>query len=342
MKVRLARPDDFQKIEEYVTNVSSSSLYHRVQWLDVVERSFGHTCYYLLSEKDEGITGVLPLVHLKSRIFGNMLVSMPYFNYGGVCAEEERIENNLIEKAIEIATTVGAGHLELRQERRLNNGLAVKSSKVSMRLNLPENPEELWKSFPSKLRSQVKIPQKAGMVARVGGLEEIDSFYDVFSINMRALGTPVLPKTFFKNILEIFPGSTCICTVYLENNPVASGFLAGFKGMLEIPWASSIRKYNRSSPNMLLYWTCLKFGCENGYRVFDFGRSTAGESTFRFKEQWGASPHPLYWHYWTRKDQPVPDISPHNPKYQLAINLWKKLPLPVTRCLGPLIVKNIP
>jgi len=342
MKVRLARPDDFQKIEEFVTNASSSSLYHRAQWLDVVERSFGHTCYYLISEKDEGITGVLPLVHLKSRIFGNMLVSMPYFNYGGVCADEERTENHLIEKAIEIATTVGAGHVELRQERRLNNGLAVKSSKVSMRLDLPEDPEELWKKFPSKLRSQVKIPQKAGMIVRMGGFEEIDSFYEVFTINMRALGTPVLPKSFFKNILEIFPGSTCICTVYLENIPVASGFLAGFKGRLEIPWASSLRKYNRSSPNMLLYWTCLKFGCEKGYRVFDFGRSTPMESTFRFKEQWGASPHPLYWHYWMRKDQPVPDISPHNPKYQLAINLWKKLPLPVTRYLGPLIVKNIP
>jgi FemAB-related protein (PEP-CTERM system-associated) len=342
MKVRLAKPDDYPEIEEFITNASSSSLYHRVQWVDVVERSFGHPCYYLLSEKDEAITGVLPLVHLKSRIFGNMLVSMPYFNYGGVCAEEEWIENNLIDKAIEIAKSVGAGHLELRQERRLNNGLAVKYSKVSMRLDLPTNPEELWKSFPSKLRSQVKIPQKAGMIVRMGGLEEIDGFYEVFTINMRALGTPVLPKAFFKNILEIFPGSTRICTVYLENVPVASGFLAGFKGMLEIPWASSIRKYNRSSPNMLLYWTCLKFGCENGYRVFDFGRSTAGESTFRFKEQWGASPHPLYWHYWTRKDLPVPDISPHNPKYQLAINLWKKLPLPVTRYLGPLIVKNIP
>jgi len=342
MKARLASPDDFKRIEGFVANASTSSLYHRVQWLEVVERSFGHTCYYLISENDEGITGVLPLVHLKSRFFGNMLVSMPYFNYGGVCAEDERNENCLIEKAIEIAKSEKAGHIELRQERRLNNGLAVKSSKVSMRLDLPEDPEELWKRFPSKLRSQVRIPQKAGMIVRMGGFEEIDSFFEVFSINMRALGTPVLPKSFFRHILESFPGSTRICTVYLEKIPVASGFLAGFKGRLEIPWASSLRSFNRSSPNMLLYWTCLKFGCENGYRVFDFGRSTPGESTFRFKEQWGASPHPLYWHYWMRKDQPVPDISPHNPKYRLAISLWKKIPLPVTRYLGPLIVKNIP
>jgi hypothetical protein len=123
---------------------------------------------------------------------------------------------------------------------------------------------------------------------------------------------------------------------------VASGFLVGFKGKLEIPWASSIRKYNRLGPNMLLYWSCLEFACDLGFQVFDFGRSTAGESTYRFKEQWGAIPYPMYWHYWLAEEGALPEINPGNPKYRLAIELWKKLPVPLTILLGPRLVRNIP
>ena len=180
------------------------------------------------------------------------------------------------------------------------------------------------------------------MVARIGRLEELDNFYAVFSRNMRYLGTPVYPKHFFRNILEGFPEKTWICSVSMGNTPVAAGFLAGFKDRLEIPWASSLRDYNRMSPNMLLYWSCLKFACEKGFTTFDFGRSTKEESTYKFKEQWGATPSPMVWSYWVRDGAKVPDITPRNRKYHLAIGIWKKLPLPVTRMLGPRIIKNIP
>jgi len=159
---------------------------------------------------------------------------------------------------------------------------------------------------------------------------------------MRDLGSPVLPKSFFRHILAKFPESTWIVTVVRGGKPVASGFLAGFKNRIEIPWASSLRTYNQLGTNMLLYWSCLSFACERGFTVFDFGRSTRGGGTYRFKEQWGAKPLPLYWHYWVRPGIPVPDITNKNPKYRLAIDLWKRLPLPVTRVLGPRIVKNIP
>jgi FemAB-related protein (PEP-CTERM system-associated) len=180
------------------------------------------------------------------------------------------------------------------------------------------------------------------MTCRIGRLEELEGFYSVFSVNMRYLGTPVYPKLFFNNILEEFPENTWICSVYMGNTPVASGFLAGFKNRMEIPWASSLRSHNRFSPNMLLYWSCLKFACEQGYKTFDFGRSTAGESTYKFKEQWGATPSPMIWSYWVREEGNIPDLTPRNPKYRLAIGIWKRLPLPVTQILGPRIIRNIP
>jgi FemAB-related protein (PEP-CTERM system-associated) len=212
-----------------------------------------------------------------------------------------------------------------------------------MRLNLYHKSSDLWNNFSSKLRSQIKRPIKEGMYSRIGRQEELDSFYTVFSINMRDLGTPVYAKKFFNHILRTFPESSWICTVYQRDGiPVASGFLVGFKHILEIPWASSLRDYNSLSPNMLLYWSVLKFAVESGYRIFDFGRSTPGGGAYRFKEQWGGKPVQLYWHYWLRNGRQLPELNPRNPKYSIAIALWKKLPLTIAEIIGPSIVRNIP
>ncbi|MBE0568167.1 MAG: FemAB family PEP-CTERM system-associated protein [Deltaproteobacteria bacterium] len=343
MTVRLAGMQDVPRIDRFVRGSDSSNFYHDYRWGKVAENCFGHRYYVLVSEDPGGeIDGLFPFVHFRSMAFGNFMVSMPYYNYGGVCANDDDATRRLIGEAVRMAKELKARHIEFRQERSLNNGFIEKTHKVSMRLKLPVLADDLWKSFPSKLRSQVKVPQKAGLTCRFGRVEELDAFYEVFSRNMRDLGTPVYPKRFFRTILGEFPENTWIGSVYKEDVPVASGFLAGFKTRLEIPWASSLRGYNRFSPNMLLYWSCLKFGCENGYATFDFGRSTEGESTYRFKEQWGAVPSPMIWSYWVREGCEVPELTPRNPKFQLAIEIWKRLPLPVTNALGPRIIGNIP
>jgi FemAB-related protein (PEP-CTERM system-associated) len=159
---------------------------------------------------------------------------------------------------------------------------------------------------------------------------------------MRDLGTPVYPESFFSKILERFPDSTWITTVYRDSEPVASGFLAGFREMMEIPWASSVKKYNSSSPNMLLYWKALEFSIAQGFKCFDFGRSSAESGTFRFKKQWGAEPHQLYWRYWLKNGAGLPEINPDNPKFKTFIGIWQKLPVWLTRVIGPSIVKNLP
>jgi len=344
MNIRLFREEDKERWDAYVMKSDLSACYHLSGWKTVMEKSFGHKTYYLLAEdaKNE-IKGILPLVHLRSILFGNFVVSLPYFNYGGICADNEVAFDQLLKESANIATKANAEHIELRHTQDIRNGLPVKMSKVSMRLALPGDPQELWKSFPSKLRSQIRKASKEDMYAKVGREEEIESFYQIFSINMRDLGTPVYPKVFFRNILEAFSESSYICTVYTKGGqPAASGFLVGFKEGMEIPWASSLRNYNQHSPNMLLYWSVLKFACENGYRYFDFGRSTHSEGTYKFKEQWGAKPVQLYWHYWMRNGGPLPELNPRNPKYQLAIKLWQKLPVSVTKIIGPKIVKNLP
>ena len=333
---------DLQSWETFAQSAPNASLYHLHGWKDVIERTFGHPTFYLSAIESDRVRGVLPLTQLKSRIFGNLLVSLPYFNYGGICADSEAVREALFQKAIDLARQQGVESIELRHEDQWRQGLPTKTHKVSMRLELPASAEDLWKALGAKLRNQVQKPRKAGVSVTLGREDQLDSFYEVFAANMRDLGTPVYPKTFFRNILQRFPEQTWIATAYLNETAVASGFLAGFKERLEIPWASSLRAYNNMGPNMLLYWSCLEFAIERGYRVFDFGRSTPGEGTFRFKEQWGAKPHPLYWHYWVPEGAEVPEVNPKNPKYRAAIALWQKLPLAVTRQLGPRIVKYIP
>lgn len=341
--VILAEEPQRKEWDAFVSSQPEAACYHLYGWRDVVQKSFGHRTWYLACLMNGQMEGVLPLVQLKSRLFGNFMVSMPYFTYGGIAAKDAGATPALVEKAAEIARREGCGHIELRHQSAECSGLAAKASKVSMRLALPSGPDELWKSFPSKLRSQIRRPEKEGMYAAIGGEEALDDFYSVFSVNMRDLGTPVYSRRFFRNILDAFPDKTRICTVYTKDKiPVSSGFLLGHNGMLEIPWASSLKSFNRFSPNTLMYCAVLKYACESGYRTFDFGRSTPGEGTYKFKEQWGAGPVQLYWHYWLRDSRELPELNPANPKYRLAIELWKRLPINLTRLIGPAIVKNLP
>jgi len=344
MTVRLYMPEDRDRWDNFVFRARDANCYHQIGWKEVIEKSFGHSTYYLLSEdSSRTIDGILPLVQLKSLLFGNFMVSLPYFNYGGVCAEKIEIREQLLNRAIQIARDKGAKHLEMRHTLHIDCRLPVRTTKVAMRLSLPEDPNDLWESFPSKLRTQVQRPEKEGISARVGRETELDNFYYVFSSNMRDLGTPVYSKDFFRNILCAFPSSTWICTVCSKDNqPLASGFLVGFKGNMEIPWASSLRNYNRYSPNMLLYWSALKLASEKGYNIFDFGRSTPGEGTYKFKEQWGAKPLQLCWHYWLNNGSDLPELNVKNPKYRVAINIWKRLPVSITKLIGPSLVRNIP
>ncbi|GAK60761.1 hypothetical protein U27_00659 [Candidatus Vecturithrix granuli] len=328
--------------DAYVQKASPFAVYHLTAWKRVIENTFGHPVFYLYASHNDDIIGVFPLVFLKSVLFGKFLVSLPYFNYGGILADDDAIRRKLLEEAISIARREGAAHIEMRHLHNYPFDLPTKTSKVLMVLDLPATTEELWNSFKSKLRSQIRRPEKEEFTVRIGHLDEVNNFYQVFAHKMRELGTPVYTKKLFINILQEFPEAVRICTVSDGAKPIASGLILGFQHMLQIPWAATLRAYDRFSVNMMLYWNILKFACEHGYTQFDFGRSTQDEGTYKFKQQWGSEPVPCYWQYWLAYSGDPPEINPDNPKYRLAINVWQRLPLAVTNFLGPHIVKYIP
>jgi serine/alanine adding enzyme len=312
------------------------------------------------------VLGILPFVHIEHWLFGNSLVSMPFCDAGGVLATGESVERMLVEHGLRIADALGVPVVELRQYQPLacmdDQGFCGEASprgqrevravpgwrvsttagnKVRMLLALPESPDALMQSFKAKLRSQIRKPIKDGLTVKVGGVELLDDFYDVFAANMRDLGSPVHSKRFIRQILLGFPERASIFVVYGKSVPMACSLTLGFKGMLSNPWASSLKRYSQSAPNMLLYWAMLEYACRQGYRTFDFGRSTVDEGTYRFKEQWGAKPAPLYWYKFSRNSRSSDETNSDSRWMIRASECWKRLPVPVTRVLGPKIRQYI-
>ena len=328
--------------EDFVASQSQASNYHQVGWKTVIKRSFGHETRYLLAMEGGEVVGLLPLAIMKSRLFGRSVVSLPFLNYGGLLANSVQAEELLVSAASKLAIEEGAQSVELRHWNAHGLGLTPKQHKVTMLLPLASDVDMQWKHLDAKVRNQIRKAGKSGLTVQVGGKELLSDFYAMFARNMRDLGTPVYGRVFFETILDVFPLHTSIFVVKYRETPIAAGLSTIFNETMEVPWAGSLIEHRSLCPNMLLYWEAIQFGIQQGMKTFDFGRSTPGEGTYKFKAQWGAKPHPLVWEYWTKDGTPIPNISPTNSKFALAIKLWKKLPLPVANLLGPPIVRAIP
>lgn len=327
---------------------------YSVHWQTILHKTFGHRAFYLMAreKQGQGVTGILPLVQVKSKLFGNSLISVPYVNAGGIIADDKASFSALLNKAQELASEQQVRYLELRSLNSYDgltdtqSNLVLRSHKVSMLLELASSADTQFERFKTKLRSQIRRPGKSGVTTRVvRGHEatacDILDFYKVFSENMRDLGTPVYPQSLFRNTLEAFGERASLVLGYMNKEPIAAGFLIQSGGHMEIPWASTRREYNKLSPNMAMYWEAIKHACDQGCGVFDFGRSSPDSGTFRFKAQWGAEPHKLCWYYHMLKGQP-PEVNPKDSKFDLLVRCWQRLPLPVANLLGPTITKSLP
>ena len=340
IKAFLEAPDGW---DSFVNEHKNGKIYHSTVWNDMVKTTFGHQIYYITLTENQKITGVLPLTDFKSLLFGRLAVSQPFVNYGGpLLSNDDQIEP-LMQFLESFRVEKGFKSIEIRQGEALNTGKPCKQHKVTFFLDLPADPDELFNGFKAKLRSQIRRPMKDEMTGKTGGLELLDEFYKVFTINMRDLGTPPLPRRFFENILKTFPEEAFIGVVYAANgDAAAASFLIKYGDIMEIPWASSLREYNRSSPNMLLYWESLKLSIEKGCKRFDYGRCTPDSGTYRFKKQWGAEESPLYWYYILPEKEELPEMNPDNSKFDMFIKIWQKMPLSFTNSVGPLVIKHIP
>ncbi len=315
----------------------------RLQWLNILERGLKQQPYVLEATREGRTVGLLPLMYVRSLLFGRFLVSLPYLNTGGVAAQDEVVTAALIDEAVELADRLDVRHLELRHEREHSHPAFnyALTSKVHMRLDLPQSAEELWKRFDPKVRNQVRKGEKNGLTVHWGTRELLDDFYHVFSHNMRDLGTPVFSRRLFAGVLARLPGDAELCIVRQAGQPIGGALLVHGEGVTEVPSASTLRQFNATNANMLMYWHLLQRAIERGQTTFDFGRSSEESNTYRFKKQWGAHPEPAVWQYYVRKGD-VSHMRPDSARNQRLIATWKRLPVFLTRLLGPPIVRGIP
>lgn len=331
------------KWDDYIDRSSSGTFYHLLSWKHILERSFGFTPVYLMSiSKTNTVSGVLPLFLMKDLLGKSYLISTPSADFTGVCADDNETGIALLDKAREIADDKKVQYMEIRQPDVKVYDLPSISDFISMRLNLADDEDVIWKdSLNTKARNQTRRAYKEGLTVDLGR-EYLEDFYNVYSTNMRDLGTPVYPKSFFRGILDEFKDSAGIIVVKLQGTVIGGMFFITYKRTFSDTWASSLKKHNKLCPNNILYWEAIKYACKNGFEYFDFGRSTINSGTYNFKRQWGAEPLQLYYLYYLNKSAIIPEVNADNNQYQMAIDIWKKLPLPLANALGPRLVKYFP
>lgn len=336
--------------DRYVMNNENSGYCHLFNWKKVIMDAYNHESLYLAaierrSSTDERICGILPIYRMKKLSGRSRLVSIPFFDTAGILAQESEIQRALFEKSISICSQRRVLALELRQDSPLTvteqevpgAHSEIYRKKVTLHLDLTGSQQKVMASFNSKLRNQIMKGQKNGLEWKIGKQELLNPFYEVFSHNMRDLGSPVHSKRLFKAIFTYFYHHAFICVIFYRSKPVAASFMFAFKKKLSNPWASSIREYRHLQTNMFLYWQMIRFACNTGMDLFDMGRSSRGASTYRFKKQWMPQERPILWYRWLF---PVSSIRQDLPE-SLSINHWDRIPSGVANIVGPIVRRGI-
>jgi serine/alanine adding enzyme len=340
--ITICGPEEREAWNSYVESSPTASMAHQFLWHSIINRAYGHRPLYLLAAHSAGrVCGILPLFLVKSRMFGNTLASMPFLDYGGICADDETIAGLLLEHAQYLMHEYGADRVELRQLEPLAQVGTARLDKISLILDLSSGAEAVWQSLPAKVRNQVRKAEKSGLSTSVGGAEFLDEFYAVFAVNMRDLGSPVHHRSFFANMFAEFGTQARVALVHDGQRAVGGLICLFFKDTAVVPWASSLRQYFSKCPNNVLYWEILRYSSARGFKWFDFGRSSVGSGTYNFKRQWGAKPIQLYWQTLSKNGERRTAFSPDNPKYRMILQIWKHLPLSLTTHLGPHIRKYL-
>lgn len=333
-------PDNFSRWDEFVAKSAEATFFHRSGWKTVLENAFGHRGYFLYAERDEKIEGILPLGHNKSVLFGNVLVSTPFCVYGGVVAENQEAASALRQAACDLAHSLKVDALELRNLKSSNEGWAEKNLYSTFRKSIDADPEVNMKAIPSKQRTMVRKGIKNGLVSEVG--DYWDRAYRVYSESVRNLGTPVFSKKYFKTLKHVF-GDDCGVMMISHQGKDVAGVVSFYFRDEVLPYYGGSVAAARSikGVNDFMYWELMRRSAEQGIKVFDFGRSKNGTGPYKFKKHWGFVPEPLHYEYSLITADSAPDVNPLNPKYQLFIKAWKKLPLFAANMMGPILAKNL-
>ncbi len=339
LEVKQLRDAVADEWDAFVERCPEATFFHRSGWKRVIEHAFGHPTHYLYAEAEGGIEGVLALGQIRSRLFGNALISAPFAVYGGVAASSEVARVALENAAQELAIRLGVDYLEMRNRVPRNPSWSSKQLYVTFRGEISPEPEENLSRIPRKQRAMVRKGIKAGLAAEED--PGVARFFDAYSESVRNLGTPVLPIAYFQLLREVFNDDCRVLTITRAGKTIASVMSFYFRDEVLPYYGGGVREARALKGNDFMYWELMRRSCEQGIRVFDYGRSKRGTGSYDFKKNWGFEPEPLHYEYYLVKSRQVPDVNPLNPRYQLFIKAWQRMPLSLSRLIGPVIAKNL-
>ena len=329
--------------DEFILGQPEATYCHLACWREILERSYGLSCFFIRLRDQERVQGVLPLVHLQGPIAPNRLVSMPFLDHGGVLAEPGEPTELLVDFVADLVRRLGAKGLDLRAPLSGVTAASDETARYCFVLPLPDSEEELWKAVGPKVRNQVRKSEKAGLHSEAVDLSLLPSFFKIFSRNMRDLGSPTHAMSFFRCLTEAMAERCRLYLTYDEDDcPVAGGIAISFRDTVTVPWASSLRSKRSDCRNHSLYWRILRDAQQQGAENFDFGRSSVGTGTFHFKKQWRAEARPLIWTFLDDHRRVEQDYYLKPQHGSTAVRIWQRLPLSVTNRLGPWIRQQLP
>lgn len=338
--VRTLAASDYVRWDVFVEACPEATFFHRSTWRDIIERAFGHRTHYLYAEGADGIAGILPLVEIKSRLFGHALISTPFCVYGGIAANNSGASKSLREAACELAEELGVDYLELRNRNASHSGWLTKDMYVTFRKALDPDVDANFKAIPRKQRAMVRKGIKAGLEGKVDA--DPDRAYRVYAESLRNLGTPVFSRHYFRLLKDSFGDDCELLTVTHNGQPVSAVMSFYFRDEVLPYYGGGSAAARGLKANDFMYWQVMQRAlARKDVRIFDFGRSKRGTGSHDFKQHWGFESQPLHYEYYLVRAKALPDLSPLNPKYQLFIKTWRKLPLPISQLMGPWLARNL-
>jgi FemAB-related protein (PEP-CTERM system-associated) len=340
--VHLMQAQDRARWDAFVQTCPDATFFHRAGWQAVIERSFGHKTWFYFAELDGAIVGVLSLCQIKSPLFGHSLGSLPFCVYGGVAAVSDAARTALDAAADRLATSLKVGHLEYRNilPAHANDPAWIgKDLYVTFRKGFSGDDEANMNAIPRKQRAMVRKGIKAGLTGEID--QSTERFFAAYSTSVHRLGTPVFSKKYFRILKEVF-GEDCEVRVIVREQQIVAAVMSFFFRDEVIPYyGGGMPAAREFAGNDFMYWNLMQAAAARGYRMFDFGRSKLGTGAYDFKKNWGFEAQPLAYEYRLYASKAVPDNNPLNPKYQMFIKAWQKLPLALANMIGPHIVKDL-
>ncbi len=326
--------------DAFVLSHPDATFFHRAGWRRVIEGIYRHRCHYLTARVDGRIVGVLPLVHVKSLLFGSALISTGFCVYGGIAAESEEAVAALGDAAAALGDRLGVDYVELRSAAPAMPSWRTKSGVyATFKRTLSEDDDANLKAIPRKKRADVRKSLKNDL--RVDTSAPVAQFHALYARSLRDLGTPVFSLRYAEAIVNTFPEDTEVAVVHGPDGPVAALLSFFFRDEVLPYYGGALPNARRLHAYDYLYWSLMGRAVARGACIFDFGRSKAGTGAYDYKTYWGFEPTPLHYQYHLVKADDVPDINPLNPKYRTMVRVWQRLPMPVANRLGPWVARQL-